>query len=469
MNSNQLLDANNTQNDLSMIDRCFADYLSLAQKFIRQPSISLTGQGIPEMVSLLLDELCGLGAEIVHGAPDTDPPVLHARMDAGKPVTVLLYGMYDVMPAEEADWKTPPFAAEVVFLPDLGECLVGRGAENSKGPLAGIIYAIRCMLDSTGSLPVNLELVIEGQEENGSRNLRAYLEENAARLNHCDVAIFPEFCEYGKSPRVYLGFKGIVHGRVEIRGGEWGGPTAPTHSSNLPWIDSPAWRLVNGLNRLASPRGDFFRQGPGNPLSPEDEVLLRELARSMDIEKELRSRNVSRPVLDQDPVDMLKRLLSTTSLNLSRLESGLGQAAASIPAQASARFDLRLPPGVSPQDAMADFEGRLKQSGLGDFEVTIKDSYPGSKFSMKQMGLQPLLESYKTLGRQPEIWPFCPGSAPAYAFDNIGAPLILGGLGAGGNAHGANEYAVLQGMNRFAQSLCLWLHGCAAEGGRRSS
>ena len=115
MNSNPLLDANNTQNDLSMIDRCFADYLSLAQKFIRQPSISLTGQGIPEMVSLLLDELCGLGAEIVHGAPDADPPVLHARMDAGKPVTVLLYGMYDVMPAEEADWKTPPFAAELVF------------------------------------------------------------------------------------------------------------------------------------------------------------------------------------------------------------------------------------------------------------------------------------------------------------------------------------------------------------------
>jgi len=459
---NQLLDQDKIQKELSRIDACFPEYLILAQKFIRQPSISLTGEGIAEMVSLLTGELRNIGAEIINSTPWMDPPVIHARLDYGAPITVLLYGMYDVMPAEEPEWILPPFAGEVRTRPGLGDCLLGRGADNSKGPLAGIVYTIRSMLISSDNLPVNLEIVIEGQEEKGSRNLREFLSQNASLLRHCDMSLFPEFCEYGDNPRVYLGFKGIVHGQMNISGGDWGGPVAPTHSSNLPWIDSPLWRLVAALNQLASPRGDYFIQGSKDLFSSEDHQLITELARNLDIEKELRARNVLHPHVQKDPVDMLKRLLFTTSLNISKLASGLNQAASSIPAQASARFDLRLPPGLSPEEAITSLRDHLERAKMPGLEVMVDDAYPGSKFSLKDVGVQALLESYRILGYQPQIWPLCPGSAPAYAFENIGTPLILGGLGTGGNAHSANEFATLDGMKRFAQSLCLWLHGCAS-------
>lgn len=460
--ANQIFDRDKVGKELSRIDTCFSEYLDIAGKFIRQPSISLTGEGIAEMASLLTGELRSIGAEIIDSAPRFDPPVIHARLDYGAPVTVLLYGMYDVMPAEEPEWIVPPFAGEVHTMRGVGDCLLGRGAENSKGPLAGIIYTIRSMLLSSESLPVNLEIVIEGQEEKGSRNLRDYLIQNASLLRYCDVALFPEFCEYDDNPRIYLGFKGIVHGRMDISGGDWGGAVAPTHSSNLPWIDSPLLRLLAALNQLASPRGDYFIQGSENLFSCEDDQLIEVLAYSLDIKKELRSRNVLHPQVQLDPVDMLKRLLLTTSLNISRLASGLDQAASSIPVQASARFDLRLPPGISPEETITSLRAHLERAKLRGIKVLIDDAYPGSKFSLNNAGVQALLTSYRTLGYRPQIWPFCPGSAPAYAFENIGTPLILGGLGSGGNAHGANEFATLDGMKRFAQSLCLWLHSCAA-------
>jgi len=447
--------------NLAMVESAFPEYLSLAQELIRKRSISLTGEGTHETALFVADLWRATGAQVSEQYLATKAPIVMASLDAGAPVTVLLYGMYDVMPADEPDWIVPPFAGEVMPVGSRGECLVGRGADNSKAPLAGMIAVVKAMIAASGTLPVNLEIVIEGEEEKGSRALREFLTQNGQVLRPCDAVLFPEFCEYGGNPRIYLGFKGMVQGRIQVRGGEWGGPTKPTHSSNLPWISSPAWHLTHGLSSLANLQGDFFLQDQKPLMNAEDEALLEILAQDLDITKELESRHTSRPSMAGEPVNLLRRLLTTSSFNISQMESGLNQAPSSIPTHASARFDIKLAPGVPAEKILPFLKSRLKEKGISGAEVTVSDAYPGNKFSLEEAGVQALLASYQTLGFRPQIWPLCPGAAPAYAFESVGAPMVLGGLGQSGNAHSANEYVTLEGMKRFSQSVCLWLHGCA--------
>ena len=456
-----LLDMPRAKENLAMVESAFPEYLSLAQELIRKRSISLTGEGIQETALFVADLWRATGAMVSEQYLAMKAPIVVARIDTGAPVTVLLYGMYDVMPADEPDWIVSPFAGEVVSLGSRGECLVGRGADNSKGPLAGMIAVVKTMIAASGTLPVNLEIVIEGEEEKGSRTLREFLTQNGQALRPCDAVLFPEFCEYGGNPRTYLGFKGIVQGKIQVRGGEWGGPTKPTHSSNLPWINSPAWHLTHGLSSLANLQGDFFLQNQKDLMNAEDEALIEILAQDLDIPKELESRHTSRPSVTGDPVTLLRRLLTTTSFNISQMESGLNQAPSSIPTRASARFDIKLAPGVPSAEILPLLKRRLEEKGVSGAEVTVSDAYPGNKFRLEEAGVQALLAAYRALGFRPQIWPMCPGAAPSYAFEKVGAPMVLGGLGQSGNAHSANEYVTVEGMKRFSQSFCLWLHGCA--------
>jgi diaminohydroxyphosphoribosylaminopyrimidine deaminase/5-amino-6-(5-phosphoribosylamino)uracil reductase len=99
----------------SQIDAEFEQHLERVRAFVRQPSISGEGVGMQEMAGLLRDTIVRLGgtAEIV---PTPGWPVVYGAIDAGRPKTLLLYGMYDVQPVEGEEWMVPPFAGETVDL-----------------------------------------------------------------------------------------------------------------------------------------------------------------------------------------------------------------------------------------------------------------------------------------------------------------------------------------------------------------
>src|SRR3954465_606238 len=99
------------------------------------------------------------------------------RFDRGAPVTLLLYNMYDVMPAADEGWSVPPFTGGILDLPH-GRSGVARGAENNKGPLAVMLVALEALLPT---LDADLELIIEGEEETGSGALRHYLRDGDVR------------------------------------------------------------------------------------------------------------------------------------------------------------------------------------------------------------------------------------------------------------------------------------------------
>jgi acetylornithine deacetylase/succinyl-diaminopimelate desuccinylase-like protein len=398
------------------------------------------------------------GAAVRCEPEDAEAPVVLARFDVGAARTVLLYNMYDVMPADETGWTVPPFEGALVERADVGWSLVGRGAENNKGPLAGMLVVLDAMLGASGTLPANVEVLVEGEEESGSGALRAMLAAEPRLLRPAHAALFPSFCEYaGAAPRVFLGFKGIAHGAIRCVAGGWGGPGTPAHSSYAPWIASPAWRLVEALAALARPpTGDVDLDGQSE-LEERSGELVAALSRRFSPDRELRARHAARLAVDEPGPVALARLLTSSSLNLSRLVAG-DPTTAVIPPRAEATFDLRLRPGVAPEAVLAELERRLAAAGAEGVEIDVRDAYPGWAFGREAPGVGALIATYRDLGIDPEVWPWAPGAAPASAFRPLAPSFLIGGLGRGGNAHGVDEFVTLEGMRRFVVSLCVWLH-----------
>lgn len=403
----------------------------------------------------LLDEL---GAEPVLpvSAQLSQPaaPLVHARLERGAAKTLVLYNMYDVMPATDSGWDIPPFSGGVVQWPELGEVYVARGAENNKGPLAGMLMAVKNLLDAD-LLNVNLEFILEGEEEIGSGYLRRYLAQSPCPIAPAEAVLFPSLCEYGGgAPRVYLGFTGLAGGRLSVSGGAWGGPRAAIHASNASWIANPAWRLVEALGQIApaSANGVLAKILPDAPAN----ALLGELAKTFSIEEELRFRRSEALSVSGDTLSCLQQWLGSAVLNIAEIHTQPQGGRGVIPHHAEAEFALRTPPGIDSAALLSAIQQQL--ATLPGAALQLDDSYPGCRFGLEATGVEPLLTSYHQQQAVPQIWPWAPGCAPAYAFAPIAPAFLIGGLGHGGNAHGVNEFVTLRGLQRFQQSISDWLN-----------
>lgn len=439
----------------------FQTALELTQAWCRIPSVAGHDAGLARQAQAIVDWLRReVRAEIIADASSRGrAPLVHARIDVGAQDTVILYNMYDVMPASVEGWSIDPFVGGVIDLDGIGPSFVARGAENNKGPLAGMLHVIKALADMD-RLKVNVEILVDGEEESGSGALRDYLLDEDCLLRRSKAALFPSFCEYGGGPpRVYLGFSGIAKGEVRVEGGRWGGPSAPIHSSNAPWIANPASRLVEALAHFGRPPTGGLDQ-----IALDDETLriIDNLAATFDPSAELRFRQTHRFVLEGDARHLLSHVLSTATINLSSLATVPADANAVIPSAAHARFELRCPPSLDPADYIAAFQRRLRDLGLDGAVVNVADCYAGFRFSRTAPGVGALLRAYAATSLQaPQIWPWAIGAAPAYAFARHSQSFLLAGAGRGGNAHGVNEFMTLEGYERFLQSISVWLQEMA--------
>ena len=159
---------------ISYLERNFPADLEAVREFLRQPSISYTGEGIAETAELVRQMIADLGGE-ARVIPTAGHPLVYGRLDEGAERTLLYYSMYDVMPADEPGWSAPPFAAEIRDLPFYGPSIIARGAVNTKGPTAAFFRALRGYKAVRGKLPVNLIFVVEGEEEMGSRQFNRFV------------------------------------------------------------------------------------------------------------------------------------------------------------------------------------------------------------------------------------------------------------------------------------------------------
>ena len=165
--------------------------------------------------SWLSDELRNIGMENVQIMETDGHPVVYADWlhAEGKP-TVLIYGHYDVQPVDPLSlWETPPFEPSV-----RDGKIYARGASDDKGQVLMHVKALEAIIKTDGKLPINVKLLIEGEEEIGSPHLPSFIEKNKELLK-ADVLVISDtgMIEKGK-PSITYGLRGLTGLQIDIQG-----------------------------------------------------------------------------------------------------------------------------------------------------------------------------------------------------------------------------------------------------------
>jgi acetylornithine deacetylase/succinyl-diaminopimelate desuccinylase-like protein len=186
--------------------------------FIRFASVSAQPRHADDTAKCavwLANHLRRVGLEQVQIVPTPRHPIVHAswRRAPGTP-TVLIYGHYDVQPAEPfEEWRSPPFEPVV-----RGDDVYGRGASDNKGQMLAHVKAIESSLKTAGALPVNVICLFEGEEEIGSPNLTSFLSANQSVLA-ADCAVVSDMqIPASNRPAITYALRGGLSVELEARG-----------------------------------------------------------------------------------------------------------------------------------------------------------------------------------------------------------------------------------------------------------
>jgi acetylornithine deacetylase/succinyl-diaminopimelate desuccinylase-like protein len=262
---------------------------------------------------------------------------LHAP---GKP-TVLVYCHYDVQPVDPLDlWESPPFVPVVK-----DGRMLARGASDCKCHVSMHSRAIEALMRTRGVLPINLKVVIEGEEESSSIHLDAWLEANKGRLQ-ADFAVISDtgFFE-GNLPAITVGLRGLVYFQLDVTGS-----TIDLHSGGYGGaVDNPINALCGIVAALKGPDGRIrvpgFYDGVVELSSLDREALAR-----LPFDDEEYRRSLGVPALHGEPgYTTLERLGGRPTLDVCGIWGGFEGAGPKtiIPAHAHAKISCRL---VADQD-----------------------------------------------------------------------------------------------------------------------
>ncbi|MFQ5636581.1 MAG: M20/M25/M40 family metallo-hydrolase [bacterium] len=367
------------------------------------------------------------------------------------PCTIMIYMMYDVQPVNPEDWESPPFAANL-FQKELGTVVMGRGATNQKGPERAFLNAVASIIAVNGTLPVNLMVLAEGEEEIGSVHYPELVDKYEARLKTANGVFFPFNSQNpGGDLRMSLGVKGILYLELEAKGGSAGGPTkSEIHGSYKALVDAPVWRLTQALASMTTPDGNTILI-PGyydgiRPPTGEEQRLINGVLANWNEEQIKDLLAVKRWVDDISGRDAILRYLYEVTLNIDGIWGGYTEEGAKtiLPHKATAKVDSRLPMGVRPERCLELIRLHLEQNGFPDIEIRQLYGYPASQTSIDAPLVQAAIAVFNKWAKTREVWPRLAGSAPFYQFtERLGLPLVFNGLGHGSGAHAPNEYMVI--------------------------
>lgn len=444
------------------IDENFQEHLEKCREFLRQRSISATGEGIRETAQMVNDFIVEIGGKVQY-CGDENFPIVYGRVENGSPKTLIIYGMYDVQPVEEHKWSSLPFGAEIKTLPHLGSCVIARGAVNSKGALAGLFNSLRS-IKKVDRLPLNLIFTIEGEEEIGSPHLESFIREFKDELKGVGVVDFDFSEDAEKKVSLHLGLKGIVYLDLTCRGGKKGGPTESIHSAASAWISSPVWRLTHALTSLVDETETITIDGFYDhvaPVSKKDMELLRKLEMTFNEKAFLKEMKALCYKYKIGGIELLKRGLYLPIINIDGIHAGYyGKGTKTVlPRSATAKLDIRFGPNMEPEEVIIKFKNHLASLGYDDIEVTVRDNYTWSKSDIDEEVVQRFIETYRCHGRDPEIWPMATWAAPYFVFSRIlRLPVVSGGLGHGGKQHNPDEYMTVEGLRDFEKFVVTFLY-----------
>lgn len=411
--------------------------------FLRIPSVSARTEHSGDCrlaAQFVADALARIGFEAELAETPGHPIVIGEWRKAGPDApTLLIYGHYDVQPAEPFElWTTPAFEPTV-----RNGNIYARGSVDDKGQLYLHIKALEAHLAVRGALPVNVIVVAEGEEEVGSENLEAYLTREQARLA-CDAVVISDSTMFAPGiPSILSSLRGMAYVQIDVQGangdlhsGMYGGA-----------VVNPAMGLARILATMHDDTGRIAIPGfydKVQPFPPAVRAQMRELPFS----DEQMMHEVGVSALGGEPgYTTLERLWTRPTCEVNGLLSGYtGEGAKTVlPAVSMAKVSFRLVRDQDPDEIVALVTEHVARVTPAGVTATVTSVHGGRPWRADLKG--PIIEAGKraleaAFGRAPVITGDG-GSIPVVGdFETIlHAPVLLMGFGLPGeNAHAPNEW-----------------------------
>jgi len=437
-------------------------YLQALFDFLRIPSISTLPEAAPDMqraAEWLAEAMTRIGLDQVAVMPTAGHPLVYGQwLGAGPQApTLLFYGHYDVQPVDPLDeWLSPPFEPTV-----RNNQLFCRGATDDKGQVYLVLAAIDSYLRTGGRLPINLKVIIEGEEEISSPNLAPWVEEHRAMLA-CDAVLI---CDSGilaeDVPLINHGTRGLTYMEIEVQG-----PATDLHSGGFGGVvDNPFNVLVRILAQLQD--GETRRvliPGFYDQVAPPDALEERLLAQVPVSDPVVQGLTGAPAVAGEAGYTAAERLTVRPTLDIHGMPGGFtGEGKKTvIPARASAKVSMRLVPDQDPAEIAALFERYVRSLAPSTVKVAVR-TLGLARWSLVDLhhpAVQAAAQAYQAGFDVAPLFMRGGGTLPIVADfqDTLGVPVVMMGFGLpDDNAHAPNEKLSLNLFRRGIETVIHYL------------
>lgn len=395
------------------IDRNQQVFIDRLVDYLRHPSISAHGTGMGEVADYLVDWLTRLGLEARLMPTPGWPLVLGRRFDQPAAPTVLLYGHYDVQPPEPLEaWVSPPFE------PTIRDGRVyARGAGDNKGQHFAQLLALESLLRVQGSLPCNVIVLLEGEEEVGSPHLAGFVRAHRDLLN-ADLVITSDgpVAESGQQTIVF-GVRGVISFELRARGAR-----RDLHSGNFGGVaPNPLWTLVHLLATMKNAQGEITIDGFYDNVQPPT-ALEREALARLPVDERAIQHDLGIESFDMPPErGYYERLSCWPTLTINGLHGGYGgpESKTVLPHEAFAKCDIRLVEAQTMEEIYAKVEAHVRRHAPG-VDLIRQGGMDPSKTPLDSPYAEPLRRAVRSAqGEEPLLVPALGGSLPDYVFTKI--------------------------------------------------
>lgn len=344
---------------------------------IRIPSVSAKPENQPDMVlatGYIKNSLLSAGADRAEVIPTSGHPVVYGEkmIDPAKP-TILVYGHYDVQPADPLDlWDSPPFEPEV-----RDGKIFARGADDDKGQMFMQVKAFELMV-KTNTLPCNIKFMIEGEEEIGSPSLKQFCLDHKDKLS-ADVILISDTTMIAQDiPSITVGLRGLSYMEVEVTG-----PNRDLHSGLYGGaVMNPANALAKMIASLTDENNHITIKGFYDDVLEVSEEERKEMAKApFDLDEFKESIGVD-DVVGEKGYSTRERTGIRPSLDVNGIWSGYIEEGAKtvLPSKAWAKISMRLVPNQKSRKIDRLFEEHFKSIAPEGVTVSVKSLHGGEGY-----------------------------------------------------------------------------------------
>lgn len=416
-------------------------FINELKDLLRIPSVSADPEfkdDVFEAAEFIKDRLTEAGADKVEICPTEGYPIVYGEkiIDPSKP-TVLVYGHYDVQPADPYElWTSPPFEPVIKD----GK-IYARGACDDKGQMYMHVKAFEFMMKEN-KLPCNVKFMIEGEEEVGSANLGTFIAENKEKLE-ADVILISDTSMIGvENPSITVGLRGLAYLEVEVVG-----PNRDLHSGVYGGaVANPINILSNMIASLQDENGTITIPGFYDDVldipAAEKEAMgkipfdLEDYKKHLDIDA----------IGGEQEYSVYEKTSVRPTLDVNGIWGGyIGEGAKTVlPSKASAKISMRLVPNQASEKISKLFEDHFKSIAPDSVKVKVTPHHGGEPVvvPVDMVEYQAASKAYEmSFGKMP-IPVRSGGSIPIVALfeDVLGLKSIMMGFGLDSDAiHSPNE------------------------------